>query len=127
MADTLTGSATLDNLFAGDFPVVTGAVTVLDGEVLVRGSVVGLVTASGKAVLLDKDATDGSQNPYGVVLTAASPSGADGTTSVALSGEFTSSELGFVSGTVYTDVSSAMRALSMYIHVPVASVTGEIS
>lgn len=71
MTDTLTGSASLDNLFASQYPVETESVTVLDGQSLTRGSVVGKIlygaitatadagnTGNGTVTALSVSATD---------------------------------------------------------------------
>lgn len=56
-------SFTPDNLFAGnDVPVLTKAVTLQGGQgVLKRGTVLGIITASGLAVKVNSGNTDGSQ------------------------------------------------------------------
>lgn len=45
------------------------AVTILAGETLVTGTVLGKITASGKFVGLDLGATDGSQHAAGILIT----------------------------------------------------------
>ena len=212
-------SSPVDNLFAGLFPVSHGSAAVLDGEVITRGSVVGLIgvaadditiggsntgngvasafalsgggavvgdyvvtcyeavtdsgnfnivdpngalvgqllgvgtftgagitfdiavgatdfavgdtftmavdAGSGVAKLLDKDAVDGTQNPHGVALNAASPSGSNGAVSVALSGEFINTGLNFAAGTAAADMEEAMRAKSMFIKTVTEGIQGE--
>lgn len=57
-----------DKLFAGDFPLATEAVPISSGEgSLLRGTVLGVVTATGKLAVVDKLANDGSQTPYCVL------------------------------------------------------------
>ena len=57
-----------DKLFAGDFPLATEAVAISAGEgALLRGTVLGVVTATGKLAVVDKNANDGSQHPYCVL------------------------------------------------------------
>lgn len=59
---------TEDKLFAGDFPLATEAVSISAGEgALLRGTVLGVVTSTGKLAVVDKNANDGSQNPYCVL------------------------------------------------------------
>ena len=56
------GTMVPDNLIAGgDVPVLLKGVMIAKGNILKRGSVLGVVTASGKAVLADKSANDGSR------------------------------------------------------------------
>lgn len=59
----LLATNTPDKLIAGqDVPILTEGVTIATGQgVLTRGSVIGIVTASGKGLLCDKNAADGSQ------------------------------------------------------------------
>ena len=52
-------------------------VTVLSGENLATGQVVGIVTVSGKIVALDQDAVDGSQAAAGIMVGAIDASLAD--------------------------------------------------
>jgi hypothetical protein len=51
-----------DKLLAGaDIPVLVEGVTLKTGQgVLARGSVIGIITATGKGLLCDKNAVDGS-------------------------------------------------------------------
>jgi hypothetical protein len=49
--------------------VVTNRVLIATNQNLVAGNVLGIVTASGKAIISLPGASDGSQVPYGVVLT----------------------------------------------------------
>ncbi len=52
--------------------------TVLNGQTLELGAVVGKVTATDKLVELAPAASDGSEVAYGVLVEDAAPSGADG-------------------------------------------------
>lgn len=54
-------------LRAGDFPMISRPVTILTGQNLKRGAVLGVVTASGKYVLSASAASDGSQAPIAVL------------------------------------------------------------
>jgi len=111
MAETFTP----DNLIAGDFPRVGEEVTILTGNNLTRGTVLGKVTASGKCVACDSTAVDGSEDPYAVLLQDTDASAADKVAPAALSGEFAAGQLTY--GGTDTDAThkAAMRALCMYI------------
>jgi Bacteriophage lambda head decoration protein D len=70
--------------YAGEFIVSEGngsisreTVTVLSGEILEAGAVLGKVTASGKYKALDPAAVDGSEVPAGVLYDAVDASVAD--------------------------------------------------
>lgn len=58
------GTSTVDNLIAGDEPCTCciKGVTVLTGQgILLRGSVLGIITTGGKGKLVAKASVDGSQ------------------------------------------------------------------
>lgn len=57
-----------DNLLAGLTQIVTENMVLSQGQKLMRGTVVGRVTATGKATICTAAATDGSQNAYGILL-----------------------------------------------------------
>lgn len=77
------GTFNYDNLFSGDFDVVTDSANVA-GD-LKRGTVLGLITETGQAVAVDSSATDGSESAYAVLAEDAVEAG-DHT--VYLTGEF---------------------------------------
>jgi hypothetical protein len=52
-------------------------VTVISGQNLALGTVVGIITASGKVTILAPGAADGSQNAAGVMAAAVDASAAD--------------------------------------------------
>ena len=60
-----------DNLYSRD------EVTVASGQNLATGTVVGIITASGKVTQLAPGASDGSQNAAGVLIRAVDASAAD--------------------------------------------------
>lgn len=57
-----------DQLIGGDLKIVTDDITILSGQVLKRGSVLGKITASGKYVLALSASADGSQTPARVLV-----------------------------------------------------------
>lgn len=93
-----------DNLFAGNvMPVVTGELTIEAGQNLARGSVLGVITASGKAKLVDKESVDGSQVVYAVLAEATDATAADKVAPVYLTGEFNSAKLTVGAGDTVAD------------------------
>ena len=76
------------SVFSGDFQVVTTPETTASGQDLAALSVVGRVTASGEIVLCNPGASDGSQNPIGVTVTAVDASAAAAPVAVFRSGMF---------------------------------------
>jgi hypothetical protein len=75
-------------LFAGEYPIETIAVTVLSGQTLSPLSVVGKVTASGKYVLADADADDGSEQARLICVDGVNASGGDKVVNCYKSGTF---------------------------------------
>lgn len=65
----------------------TSPVTISSGQNLVRGDVVGVVTASGKAIKSVPGAGDGSEVPMGIIHTDADATGGDLVVEVVSSGE----------------------------------------
>lgn len=104
----------MDLIVTNDFPLIERAGTILTGQTLVRGSVVGEITASGKLLLLDKDALDGSQNPIGVLAEFTDASAVDRVAPIWRTGEFLSQKLVFKAGTVVADVQAAMEAIQLW-------------
>jgi hypothetical protein len=105
---------THDKLIGGDFPLVTESATILDGQDVARGALMGKVTASGKLKICDSGNSDGSENPYAVMAEAAAPSGADGVATVYLTGQFNIVALTFGGTDTFATHRVAMRALSMF-------------
>jgi len=105
-----------DNVIAGDFPLVTDQVTLLSGENLSRGSVLGKVTASGKYKLCDVLASDGSEAPKVVLVNDTDASGGDAAnTPVYLTGEFNQNAIGLGGTTSAAAVKDALRDLSIFL------------
>lgn len=107
-----------DNLLAGDYPQVTESVTIASGQNLVRGSVLGKVTASGKYILCDTAAADGSENPSMILLQDVDASTADADGLAAKSGEFNENAVTLGGATTAADVKDALRDLNIYLKAP---------
>ena len=79
-----------------------------DEVTIAVGSVMGRIAATGYVVLLDKDASDGSQFPVGIVAEAMTVAEGDEVTlSLCVAGEVDANGLVFVSGTTLDTVISA--------------------
>lgn len=63
--------------FHGSPNFCRNAITVISGQNLALGTVVGTISASGKVTALAPAASDGSQNASGVILEAIDASGGD--------------------------------------------------
>ncbi len=107
---------TPDNLIAGDYPLVTGEVTIASGQNLQRGAVLGRITTSGECVLVDSAATDGSENPVGVLAEDCDASAAAKShVPYYLAGEFNESALIFGGSDTAATHRDALRALNIYL------------
>ena len=109
-----TQTYTPENLLAGGTQLVTETATILDGETLALGEIVGKVTATGKLKALNTEASDGTETPYGILAEAASPSGADGTSLVYLKGEFRINAVTSATSTPAAQKSN-LRLLGIYL------------
>lgn len=105
-----------DNLFADVNPVPqTREETLLTGQNLTRGTVLGKITATGKLVICDSAGTDdGRRTPYGILAKDADASGADKTILVYLSGSFNEDELTFGGTDTIETHRAALRDLNIY-------------
>lgn len=102
------------NILAGDFPLVSTEVTVLSGQNLVIGTVVGKITASAKVVILDSGNADGSENIFAVLSEPVDASAGDVVGPAFITGEFDSSKMVFGgTDTVATHLVAA-RDLSIF-------------
>lgn len=116
MIDTITDSLTYDGLLSGDSWLHTDVVTVADGETLLRGTVVGKVTASGEVVACDHTASDGSEVPYGVMVYPITTSGATAEGLIYDFGCFDGAKLTFGGTSTLADLKDAMRSANLYVN-----------
>ena len=104
-----------DQLIAGNHKLVTDSVTVLSGQVLQRGAVLGKITASGKYVLALNTAADGSQSPAAIAVDYIDASAGDVAGGVYLAGEFNGAALILGAGITLASATATLRPLSIYI------------
>ena len=93
----------LDGLLIGEHPVTSRQITLLTGQNLARGAVLGKVTATGKYILSLSAAVDGSEVPDAVLAEATDATAADVATPAYFTGGFDESKL--VLGTAHTAAS----------------------
>lgn len=111
-----------DKLIAGDYPLVTGELTIVSGQNLARGALLGKITSSGKYTLCDSSASDGSQDPKGILAEAVDASAADVShVPYYLAGEFNAAAVIFGGSDTAATHLEALRDLSIYLQetVPV--------
>ncbi|GEB35300.1 head decoration protein [Brevibacillus parabrevis] len=105
-----------DNLIAGAvMPVVTDTVVLAAGRVYEKGAVLGMVTTSGKAVMVDSSKTDGSEKPYAVLAQTIDATLADTTAPVYLTGEFNMTKLSFGGTDDASKHKWSMRQIGMFL------------
>ena len=104
-----------DQLIAGDLKLVTESVTIAAGANLVRGSVLGVVTATGKFKLSATAAGDGSEVPVAILADAAAAAGVDVVAGVYLTGEFNERAVTLGAGWTTATAKAALRDRTIYL------------
>jgi hypothetical protein len=104
-----------DQLIAGNLKLVTSTVTFAAGNTLVRGQVVGQVTASGDYIPSVATATDGSQVPCGIVVDAVDASAAAAQGAIYEMGEFNANYMTFDTSWTLAALSRALRQFSIFV------------
>lgn len=110
-----------DNLFAGDFPVVSENVTIEEGQDLTRGAVLGKVTYSGECKLSLSAASDGSQTPFAILAVDVDATAAAVVAPAHLSGIFNERALTIGTGHTAASIRDGLRALSIFLKSTVAA------
>lgn len=116
MADMTTTPHQPRQLLAGDFPRRFATVTILEGQSLDAGAVLGEITASGKFILSLSAAEDGSEDPSVVLWEDVDASDGDVEAEVLLCGDVLASALTVGTGHTVASVRKALRPLSLFIH-----------
>lgn len=106
-----------DNLFGGHVAkVVDDSLVVATGQgVLPRGALLGVATATGKAILVDKAATDGSEKVYAVLGENVDTAESDVTAAVYLTGEFNENALTVADGNTVAEHKASARFAGIFI------------
>lgn len=121
MSGSLVGPAaqaetyTPDQLVAGDFPLVTRTVTVAISQTIVRGHLLGRVTATGQYVISLSAASDGSQTPVAIAADAITTAGSTATTGVYETGEFNEAAITFGASHTADSVRAALTARGIHL------------
>jgi len=107
---------TPDSLIAGSTQTVTDSVTIAAGAYLVRGAVLGKVTADGKYILSDDGASDGSEAPVAILAQDAAAASADvDNVAIYIKGEFDGNALTFGGAHTADSTKEALRDVGIYI------------
>lgn len=99
-----------DRLIAGNAHLLAGrSITILSGQVLARGAVLGKITASGKYVLSLAAANDGSQVPDLILAEDVNATGADKPGLAYERGDFSSGALTLGTGHSIASIRDTLR------------------
>ncbi|MBW2647594.1 MAG: head decoration protein [Deltaproteobacteria bacterium] len=113
--DSTVTTYTPSKLWVFGFPIEDGTGTIITGTgVVVAGTVVGKITASGLLTPCDKDAVDGSQIPVAITKATVDATSAAASVKIAKTGRAYSTGLTFAAGTVVADVIELMEARNLY-------------
>lgn len=92
--------------------------TLLSGQNLLRGALLGRITASGKYVLSLSASSDGSQVPTAVLVHDTDATAGDVETLVYQRGDFNQAAMTFGTGHTPTSVADALRDAGIFLHKP---------
>ncbi len=109
---------TPDSLIAGNFPVVSEAITLITGQNLTRGALLGKITASGKYNLSLSAAVDGSETPVAILAKDTDATAADVETVAYEAGEFNDNAITFGTAHTAASVKAGLRDLNIYLKTP---------
>lgn len=115
------GTYVPDALIAGDFPLRTEKVTIVSGQNLQRGALLGKITSGGKYNLSLSAASDGSQTPVAILAEDVDASGGDKDGIVYISGDFNQDAITFGASHTAASVKAGLRDLGIYLHAPVSA------
>ena len=115
------GTYTPDSLIAGNADLlVARKVTIISGQNLARGSVLGKITASGKYNLSLSGASDGSQTPDLILGEAADASAGDVTALAYARGDFLTTALTLGASHTVASITEGLRAKGITLLTAVA-------
>ncbi|ARB24677.1 MULTISPECIES: head decoration protein [Klebsiella] len=103
-----------DQLIAGTLQLVTDS-GIITGGTYKRGTVLGMVTASGKYKLSVKTATDGSETPVAILVDNVNASTADQNGGLYLMGEFNQNYIIFDDSWTIPALKTALRPLAIFL------------
>ena len=104
-----------DQLIAGPHQLVTDTVTIASGQVVARGAVLGIITASGKYAVALAASSDGSQTPSVIAADTIDASAGDALGGVYMAGEFNGNALVLGTGITLAAAKAALRPMSIYV------------
>lgn len=106
---------TPDRLVVGDHPLITRSGTLLSGQNLTRGALLGRITTGGKLTLSLSASSDGSQTPVAILAEDCDASAADKACLFYEAGEFDQAAMTFGASHTADTVRDALAARSIYL------------
>ncbi|UNK26224.1 head decoration protein [Serratia plymuthica] len=110
-----------DQLVSGPLQLVTDSVTIGVSGALKRGTVLGVVTATGAYIPSKKDATDGSENPSAILVDNVDTTTTAQTGGVYLMGEFNQHRLIFDATWTIAELKAQFRPLAIFLRDSIQS------
>lgn len=103
-----------DQLIAGALQLITDT-GIITGGAFSRGTVLGLITDSGKYTICVKTAEDGSQTPVAILVDDVNASSADQNGGLYLTGEFNQNRIIFDDTWTVAELKTALRPMGMFL------------
>ncbi|WP_413510002.1 head decoration protein [Serratia liquefaciens] len=110
-----------DQLVSGPLQLVTESVTIGVSGVLKRGTVLGVITATGSYIPSKKDATDGSEKPSAILVDNVDTTTTAQTGGVYLMGEFNQHRLIFDATWTIAELKAQFRPLAIFLRDSIQS------
>jgi len=111
-----------DQLIAGNADELVGEkITVLSGQVLSRGAVLGKITASGKYILSASAAADGSQTPDFILAEDCDATGGDKQALAYSRGDFIAEKVILGAGHTIASIKEGLRVKNIILITSVAA------
>ncbi|HGM7000507.1 head decoration protein [Serratia marcescens] len=110
-----------DQLVSGPLQLVTDSVTIGISGVLKRGTVLGVVTATGAYIPSKKDATDGSEKPSAILVDNVDTTTTAQTGGVYLMGEFNQHRLIFDATWTIAELKAQLRPQAIFLRDSIQS------
>jgi hypothetical protein len=110
-----------DQLVSGPLQLVTDSVTIGVSGALKRGTVLGMVTATGAYIPSKKDATDGSENASAILVDNVDTTTVAQTGGVYLMGEFNQHRLIFDATWTIAELKAQFRPLAIFLRDSIQS------
>ncbi len=111
-----------DNLVLDEGDILTRQITLLSGQNLQRGAILGKITASGKYTLSASAAGNGSEIPDAILVQNVDASGGDVVTLAYFSGRFNESKVTLGTGHTANSVREGLRVKNIHL-LPATPIT----